>query len=79
MNREINVILTTFDGQDTLLFEADPEIRVNLNSESGQQDLKTVFSKLLEMSLSDDIALSLSIPEEYTVESSMLCKKGWHI
>ncbi|SFR14011.1 hypothetical protein [Desulfoscipio geothermicus] len=66
MSQAISVELTIQGENDVLLFKTDPDIAVNLNSESGQQDLKRVFSKLLEKSIIDDIVLELSISSNYT-------------
>lgn len=66
MSQAISVELTIQGVNDVLLFKTDPDIAVNLNSESGQQDLKMVFSKLLEKSVIDDIVLELSISSDYT-------------
>lgn len=66
MSQVINVELMTSGENDVLMFKVDPDIPVNLNSESGQQDLKQVFSKILEKSIVDDIILNLSISPGYS-------------
>lgn len=68
MNPEVfNVELKEFEGEDCLVFEF-PEDRtcvVNLNDSSGNQALKDAFSNILELLVSTDIELRLSIQNGY--------------
>lgn len=70
MNRRIiEVKLTESEGADVLVFGLDKEkpeeYQVNLNSTGSQNELKRVFSKLLDMLLQDDISLELVVAEDY--------------
>lgn len=67
----INVELTGDEANDILLFdfnkEAHPEgLSVNLNSDSGQADLKEVFSNLLEIMVDKPVQLNLVINSNYS-------------
>ncbi len=51
---------------DILAFQFEPdECRVNLNTDSCQAELKDVFSKLIKLSLSNDVTLNLIIEDGY--------------
>lgn len=66
MNQEIKVILLEKNEVDYLCFEFDKDVvEVNLNDVSGQQDLKTVFSKLLKLINDKDVELKLEIADGY--------------
>lgn len=68
--RVIEVKLTTMSDVDVLIFGLDEErpeaYTVNLNSATSQNELKEVFSKLLELLLEEDIVLQLSIALGYS-------------
>ena len=64
MNRVIDVSLYNDNGNDILCFKSDPDISVCLNSDS-QQDLKKAFSRLLELSTTDNISLNLLPAGDY--------------
>ncbi len=68
-NQEIvEVRLLDDEGTDTLLFnfpDNGKSISVNLNSTSGQKDLKKVFETVLKELSSKDIKLALEIDEHY--------------
>lgn len=55
---------------DVLIFGLDEEqpeaYVVNLNSATSQNELKEVFSKLLELLLTEDILLQLSVAPGYS-------------
>lgn len=67
--RTIDVRLTVVDEEDVLLFCIDEEhpetYSVNLNSPTGQHELKNVFSGLLQLLFVNDISLNLIISEGY--------------
>lgn len=69
MNHTIEVLLTTRADADVLQFQLDEEhpetYSVNLNSTSSQNELKQVFSKLLELLMEEDIVLELSVADGY--------------
>ena len=46
------------------LFE-DAESRVNLNTDSCQAELKDVFSRLIKLSLNNDVSFNLIIEDSY--------------
>ena len=66
----IDVELTVFSEADVLIFRLDDEhpdeYVVNLNSSSSQNELKKVFSKLLQMLLEEDVLLKYSIAPGYS-------------
>lgn len=67
--RIIDVILTASADVDVLVFVLDDEnpdaYIVNLNSATSQNELKNVFSKLLQILLEEDVALRLLIADGY--------------
>lgn len=67
--KTIDVMLTTLEDADVLIFFLDEEhpegCSVNLNSSSSQNELKCVFSKLLQLLFDDDIMLNLIVSEGY--------------
>lgn len=67
--RIIDVMLTVSADVDVLVFGLDDEhtdaYTVNLNSATSQNELKVVFSKLLQLLLEEDIVLQLAIAEGY--------------
>ena len=67
--RIIDVTLTVSADVDVLVFGLDDEqsdaYTVNLNSATSQNELKVVFSKLLQLLLEEDIVLRLVIAEGY--------------
>lgn len=66
----IDVKLTAMSDADVLIFGLDEErpeaYTVNLNSATSQNELKEVFSKLLELLLAEDILLQLSVAPGYS-------------
>lgn len=68
--RVIDVKLTAMSDVDVLIFGLDEErpeaYAVSLNSPTSQNELKAVFSKLLELMLVEDIQLQLSIESGYS-------------
>lgn len=68
--RIIDVMLTVSADVDVLVFSLDDEhfdaYTVNLNSATSQNELKVVFSKLLQLLLEEDIVLQLVIAEDYS-------------
>lgn len=68
--RTINVELTVLGETDVLIFCLDDEqpekYVVNLNSSSSQSEIKEVFSRLLEILITDDIILKLKFSEGYS-------------
>lgn len=68
--RVIDVKLTVMSETDVLIFGLDAEkpeaYTVNLNSAASQNELKEVFSKLLELMLAEEIQLQLSIESGYS-------------
>lgn len=66
----IKVQLTTQGEEDVLVFlldESNPEMYViNLNSDSSQVEIKKIFSKILELLVSNDLLLEFSIAEGYS-------------
>lgn len=68
--RVIDVELTVSGEADILLFHLDSEspekYSVNLNSSSSQIELKEIFSKLLDLLISEDLELELKIADGYT-------------
>lgn len=67
--KTIDVTLTVSGDVDILVFGFDDEHPnahyVNLNSPTSQNELKNVFSKLLQLLLTDEIDLRLIIAEGY--------------
>lgn len=67
--RTIEVVLTTSVDADILVFmldEAHPDTyTVHLNSATSQNELKDVFSKLLQILLEEDVALKLIVADGY--------------
>lgn len=65
----IEVTLTVLSDVDVLIFGLDEEHSeayvVNLNSSNSQNELKNVFSRLLQMLLCEDIALKYIIAPGY--------------
>ena len=71
MNQKvIEVKLTVSSGADVLIFGLDEEqpdaYVVNLNSSNSQNEMKKVFSQLLQMLLCDEIALKCVIAPGYS-------------
>lgn len=64
--QKIVVMLQVYESQDTLLFNFNEPLAVNLNSEDSQTELKNVFAHLLNLLIGDDIELELSIQEGYS-------------
>ena len=67
----IKVELTAIGEMDVLVFHLDSEripdgLSVNLNTASSQSELKSVFSKLLEMMIESEVSLELLIAEGYS-------------
>lgn len=70
MNQKIiKVALTVMSDADVLVFNLDEEnpneYIVNLNSPSGQGEIKHVFSKLLNILVDEDVNLELEIDKDY--------------
>ena len=67
--RIIDVQLTVSADVDILIFALDDEqpndYTVSLSNSTSQNDLKKVFSKLLQILMEEDITLRLSIAEGY--------------
>lgn len=68
--KTIDVLLTVLGETDVLIFGFDDEqpekYVVNLNSSSSQAEIKDVFSRLLELLITDDIVLDLKFSEGYS-------------
>lgn len=68
--KTVDVVLTVLGETDVLIFRLDNEqpekYVVNLNSGSSQAEIKDVFSRLLEMLITDDIVLELQFSEGYS-------------
>ncbi|MBU3135807.1 hypothetical protein KPL39_05965 [Clostridium gasigenes] len=70
MNQEskiINVKLDKRDKKDYMIFEFEEEIIVCLNEESGQSELKSVFSVLLTELIKNPVELEYIENKEYKV------------
>lgn len=67
--RVIDVTLTVLSDVDVLVFGLDDkkqyDYTVNLNSATSQNELKNVFSRLLQLLLQEDIILNLVIDKDY--------------
>ena len=64
--RVIDVTLTVLSDVDVLVFGLDDKKHtVNLNSATSQNELKNVFSRLLQLLLQEDITLNLVIDKDY--------------
>lgn len=67
--RTIDVTLTVSADVDVLVFSLDDEYpdayTLNLNSATSQNELKVVFSKLLQLLMEEDIILQLVIADGY--------------
>ena len=67
--RVIDVTLTVLSDVDVLVFGLDDkeqyDYTVNLNSATSQNELKNVFSRLLQLLLQEDITLNLVIDKDY--------------
>jgi len=63
----INVHLEKRDKKDYMIFEFHEEIVVCLNEESGQSELKTVFSVLLTELIQNSVKLEYIENKEYKV------------
>lgn len=65
----IKVQLTVVGEEDVLIFVLDEEnpdkYIVHLNSANNQTDIKSVFSKILEMLFCNEVNLQLEIAEGY--------------
>ena len=63
----LNVKLFAESTDDDILeFQFEPtKCRVNLNTDSCQAELKDVFSKLIKLSLNNDVELNLIIEDGY--------------
>lgn len=63
--RVIDVTLTVLSDVDVLVFGLDDkkqyDYTVNLNSATSQNELKNVFSRLLQLLLQEDIILNLVV------------------
>lgn len=69
MNQEIVLIdveLKKQDGNDILEFKIKEGCKVNLNSENSQNELKNVFSAILEEMMKHNVQLKLTYEKEYT-------------
>ena len=63
---EVELIAESTDD-DILLFKfEDGDCRVNLNTDSCQVELKEVFSRLIKLSIENEITLSLRIQDGYS-------------
>lgn len=67
VSKRIKVKLEKADNNDYMVFGFDENIKVCLNEESGQQDLKRVFSVLLEELLKTSVELEYEENKEYKV------------
>lgn len=67
VSKKIKVKLEKVDKNDFMVFKFDENIKVCLNEESGQQDLKRVFSVLLEELLKTSVELEYEENKEYKV------------
>lgn len=70
MNQEdkvINVHLENRDKKDYMIFEFEEEIVVCLNEESGQNELKNVFSALLTELIQNPVKLEYIENREYKI------------
>lgn len=66
MSQEIRVLLCEKDGIDYMSFEFENStIDVNLNGVDGQQDLKQVFSIILSLLETTEVALKLEFADGY--------------
>lgn len=68
MNQEVKKVIVELkknDNSDILAFYLEEEYCINLNSESCQNDLKKVFSALLEQLIVTSIELDLIIAQDY--------------
>ena len=66
--RVIDVTLSAFDNDTDILtfhISKDDLLHVNLNNAACQNDLKIVFTKLLQLAVEDDVTLAFSIEEGY--------------
>lgn len=68
---QIKVLLTSLNETDVMKFYVNNDkypdgLEVNLNNADGQNDLKKVFSALLERTIESEVILELEIPSEYT-------------
>lgn len=72
MSQTINVELTVHGDTEVLVFKLDNETPdkyvINLTSESDQEKLKEVFTKLLEIVSVDDVSLVLSFADGFSNE-----------
>ena len=59
-------LLAESEDVDALIFAFDEgELKVNLNTDSCQIELKEVFSKLIKLGIDNDVTLQLKIDEGY--------------
>lgn len=66
--RVINVKLSALDEDTDILsfhISEDDLPQINLNNATCQNDLKNVFTKLLQLAVEDDISLEFSIEDGY--------------
>lgn len=72
MNQKtINVILKAIDeDKDVLCFQLSDEqsVDINLNSKTSQSDIKHLFTKLLNIAITEEVSFDLKIEEGYTKE-----------
>lgn len=62
---EINVVLIENEGKNLLRFDIiDNSINIDLNSEE-QESLRTLFNRLLNVAVNEEITLKLKISEGY--------------
>lgn len=64
-NRIINVHLKKDNKKDYLVFEFDEDIKVCLNSDSSQNELKRVFSAILTLIIKEPVTLEFIDSSEY--------------
>lgn len=66
-NKIINVFLKKVEDDDFLVFEIEPnnELKISLNTDAGQTDIRKVFSTLLSLLIEHPITLSYIESPEY--------------
>lgn len=70
MSLTIDVFLTVVGDTDTLQFVFDKETEecyfINLNSDSNQDKIKDIFTKLLSLLSNDDVVLNYKVENGYS-------------
>lgn len=65
-HQRINVILAENDGHDQLIFEFETKKIIDLNSDSSQNQIQSVFASVFNLLTLGEVELTLEICEGYS-------------